>query len=149
MVETEDILREPSPSTERMARLLVDHALSYGWDETFGGFFREGTSYGKPKDLQKEWWVQFEGLNALLLMHEKYGSETDKYFKAFQAQWRFIREYQVDREFGGIYDTIERDGSVKNFIKARMWKEGYHESRALMNVIARLQRLAAHSRQIR
>ena len=97
---------------------------------------------GRPEDLRKEWWVQMEGLNALLLMHEKYGSESDVYFKAFQQQWRFIKDRQVDHEFGGIYDTVERDGTVVDHTKARIWKEAYHEGRSLLNVTARLQKLA-------
>ena len=67
-----------------MARTLVDHALAYGWDRTAGGFYRHGTTFGRAEDRQKEWWMQFEGLNALLLMHERHGRETDAYFKAFQ-----------------------------------------------------------------
>ena len=35
-----------SAKTERMAKLLVDHALAYGWDETHGGFYRDGTAFG-------------------------------------------------------------------------------------------------------
>ena len=145
LIETESVLKISEARTERMAKLLVEHALAYGWDDTYGGFFREGTTFGPAEDLQKEWWVQFEGLNALLLMHEKNGQQTDKYFRAFQAQWRFLKDHQVDHEYGGVYDTIERDGTVKNFTKARMWKEGYHESRALLNVTARLRALAARS----
>ena len=143
MLEAEDVLgRGHDPRTERMARMLVDHALAYGWDETFGGFYREGTTMGRPEDLRKEWWVQMEGLNTLLLMHEKYGRSTDIYFKAFQQQWQFIRDHQVDHEYGGIYDTIERDGTTTEYTKARIWKEAYHEGRALLNVTARLQKLA-------
>lgn len=129
------------PKTERMARLLVDHALAYGWDRTHGGFYREGTTFGVAEDTRKEWWVQFEGLNALLLIHEKYGSQTDDYFKAFQQQWRFIKDHQVDREFGGVFDTVESDGSVKDYTKSRIWKECYHETRALLNSITRLKAL--------
>ncbi len=143
MLEAEDVLRHGhDPRTERMARLLVDHALAYGWDETYGGFYRDGTTIGKADDTRKEWWVQFEGLNALLLMHEKYGQQTDIYFKAFQQQWQFIRDRQVDHEFGGVYDTIEHDGAVIDHTKARIWKEAYHDSRALLNVIERLRKLA-------
>src|SRR5262249_26367846 len=87
-----------SISTERMANLLVDHSLAYGWDETNGGFFRDGTTFGVAEDKRKEWWVQFEGLNALLLMHEKYGQQTEVYFNAFERQWQFIRDRQVDKE---------------------------------------------------
>jgi mannobiose 2-epimerase len=139
MIEAETVLsKKPSAKTERMAKLLVDHALSYGWDETNGGFYRDGTTFGEAEDKRKEWWVQFEGLNALLLMLEKYGRDGDVYLKAFLKQWEFIREHQVDREFGGVFDTVERDGEVKDYTKSRIWKECYHETRALLNVIERL-----------
>ena len=139
MIEAETVLSgKPSAKTERMAKLLVDHALAFGWDETYGGFYREGTTFGVAEDKRKEWWVQFEGLNALLLMDEKYGPQTDGYFKAFQKQWSFIKEHQVDKEFGGVFDTVEQNGEVKDVTKSRIWKECYHETRALLNVIERL-----------
>ncbi len=147
MLESAQVAMFHSQKTESMAKLLVDHALAYGWDEDNGGFYREGTTYGRPEDLRKEWWVQFEGLNSLLLMHEKYGRESDKYWKAFQMQWLFIKDKQVDHEFGGTYDTIERDGTVTNQIKARMWKEAYHEGRSLLNVTERLRRLAEQGKE--
>jgi mannobiose 2-epimerase len=144
MLEAEDVLgRGHDPRTERMAKMLVDHALAYGWDETYGGFYREGTTMGRPEDLRKEWWVQMEGLNALLLMHEKYGRSSDTYFKVFQQQWQFIRDHQIDHDYGGLYDTIERDGTATDRTKARIWKGAYHDGRALLNVTARLQRLAS------
>jgi mannobiose 2-epimerase len=143
MLEAEDVLGHGhDQKTARMAKLLVAHALAYGWDETYGGFYRDGTTVGKAEDTRKEWWVQFEGLNALLLMHDEHGKQTDLYFKAFQRQWQFIRDRQVDHEFGGVYDTIERDGAVPDHMKARIWKEAYHDSRALLNVIERLRKLA-------
>jgi mannobiose 2-epimerase len=143
MLEAEEVLGHGlDPKTERMARLLIDHALAYGWDETYGGFYREGTSIGRAEDMRKEWWVQTEGLNALLLLHEKYGRQRDTYFKAFQQQWQFIRDRQVDHEFGGLYDTVERDGTPTDHVKSRIWKEVYHDARALLNVTERLRRLA-------
>ena len=82
-----------------------------------GGFYREGTTFGKPEDLLKEWWVQMEGLNSLLLMHERYASETGSYFQAFQKQWEFIENYQRDSEFHGFYEMVERMESLPS--KAR------------------------------
>jgi cellobiose epimerase len=144
MLEAAEVLgRKADAATERTARMLVDHALAYGWDETYGGFFREGTAAGEAEDTKKEWWAQFEGLNALLLMHEKYGRETDAYFRAFRHQWQFIRDRQVDHEFRGVYDTTERDGAPTKTPKARIWKAAYHDGRALLNVTERLRRLAA------
>jgi mannose/cellobiose epimerase-like protein (N-acyl-D-glucosamine 2-epimerase family) len=146
MQEATDVLgRSRDRQTARVGRLLVDHALAYGWDETYGGFYHEGTAIDRAEDMHKEWWAQVEGLNALLLMHEKYGRETDRYFRDFQLQWAFIRDRLVDHEFGGLFDTVERDGKPTSYIKARIWKAAYHDGRALLNVSERLRRLAGAS----
>lgn len=143
MLEAEEVLgRGHDPKTERIAKMLVDHALAYGWDDKLGGFYREGTTFGKPESLLKEWWVQFEGLNALLLMHEKYGQQTDVYFKDFQKQWRQIKNYQVDSEYHGVYEMLAEDGAPTVASKGRIWKGAYHDGRALLNVTERLHRLA-------
>jgi mannobiose 2-epimerase len=124
----------PYTKTERMAKLLVDHALTYGWDEINGGFYRDGTTFGTAEDKRKEWWVQFEGLNALLLMHQNYGQDSDRYFKAFEKQWHFIKEHQVDKEYGGVFDTIESDGSVRE-----------HQVADLERVLSREPRITQYS----
>jgi mannobiose 2-epimerase len=144
LLEAEDVLgRGHDPRTEHMAKLLVDHALANGWDETHGGLFEEGTTFGKPEARSKVWWVQMEGLNSLLLMHEKYRHQTDVYFKAFQRQWRFIRNYQIDSEFHGVYETVGPDGDPVNLNKGHIWKAAYHDGRALLNVSERLGHLAS------
>ncbi len=143
MLEAEDVLgKGHDPRTERMARMLVDHALHYGWDEKLGGFYQEGTTTGESERKTKEWWVEFEGLNALLLMHERYGKQTDVYFKAFQLQWDFIRNYQIDSEFHGVYQLVGADGKPTSTVKGNIWKAAYHDGRALLNVSERLNRLA-------
>ena len=143
MLEAEDVLGHGhDPRTERMAKLLVDHALANGWDEVYGGFFQDGTTFGKPESRLKEWWVEMEGLNSLLLMHEKYGRTTDVYFKAFQLQWQFIKDYQTDSQFHGVYEMIGPDGVPTNANKGRIWKAAYHDGRALLNVTQRLHELA-------
>ncbi len=146
LLEAEEALgRSHEPKTERRARQLVDHALAHGWDDELGGFFREGTTFGSAEDRDKEWWVQFEGLNALLLMHERYGRETHAYFDAFLRQWRFISEHQLDREYGGVFELVGPDGAPKNPGKGRIWKAAYHDGRALLNVSERLRALAEHA----
>jgi cellobiose epimerase len=143
MLEAEDVLgKGHDPKTERMAKLLVDHALANGWDEIYGGFYQDGTTFGKPESRLKEWWVQMEGLNSLLLMHEKYGRQTDTYFKAFQKQWEFIKTYQIDPQFYGVYEMVSPDGIPVNANKGRIWKGAYHDGRALLNVSDRLRKLA-------
>ena len=147
MLEAEDVLGVPhDPKTETMARMLVDHALAYGWDKEMGGFYDEGTTFGQAENKRKEWWVEFEGLNAPLLMHEKYGKETPRYFDAFLKQWQFISDHQIDSEFHGVYQEIGPDGSVEDATKGQIWKAAYHDGRALLNVSARLRKLAENAK---
>lgn len=148
MLETDEFLHhQASPATERMARMLVDHALAYGWDHEHGGFYREGTTFGKPEDTLKEWWIQAEGLNALLLMHERYGKQDGIYFQRFLEQWEFIRLHTIDSQQHGLYNLTKADGTPVILDKGSIWKGAYHDGRAFLNVSERLRRLAAASAQ--
>ncbi|HEY2473083.1 MAG TPA: AGE family epimerase/isomerase [Terracidiphilus sp.] len=143
MLEADEVLQhKASEETEYMARMLVDHALAYGWDQENGGFFREGTTFGKPEDTMKEWWVQMEGLNALLLMHERYGKQDRVYFQRFLQQWNFIRKHTIDSQFHGDFNLTTADGRPVMDEKGSIWKAAYHDGRAFWNVRDRLHRLA-------
>jgi len=143
MLETDELLHHTaSAATERMARMLVDHALAYGWDAKNGGFFREGTTFGKPEDTMKEWWIQAEGLNALLLMHERYGKQDPVYFERFLEQWHFIQTHTIDGKYHGLYNLTTAEGAPVSQDKGSIWKAAYHDGRAFWNVSERLRRLA-------
>ena len=148
LVEAADALGRPDDeATWRVARALVDHALAWGWDEKNGGFYYEGQAFAPAHVRTKEWWTQAEGLGALLLMHERYGGETPRYWRAFLKEWRFIRDHQADRRFGGWYARVSETGRlVGSADKASPWKAAYHTTRALMNTVARLRRLAERAR---
>ncbi len=144
MLETDELLHgKASEATERMAKMLVDHALAYGWDAENGGFFQAGTTLGKPEDTSKEWWVQCEGLNALLLMHERYGKQNSVYFERFLEQWHFLRNHTIDREFHGDFNLTTAEGKPLTEDKGSIWKAAYHDGRAFWNVSERLRHLAA------
>jgi mannobiose 2-epimerase len=144
MLETDEILHKAaSPQTERMAKMLVDHALAYGWDDKNGGFFGEGTTFGKAENTNKEWWVEVEGLNALLLMHQRYGKQNPVYFQRFLAQWAFIKNHTIDPQFHGLYNLTTAEGTSLTQDKGSIWKAAYHDGRAFWNVSERLRKLAA------
>ena len=143
MIETDELLHQKSsPETDRMARKLVDHALAYGWDQKNGGFYREGTTFGKAEDTAKEWWIEMEGLNALLLMHERYGRTDPIYFERFVEQWNFIRQHTIDQHAHGDFNLTTADGKPLTQDKGSNWKAAYHDGRAFWNVRERLHRLA-------
>jgi cellobiose epimerase len=131
------------PQTWKVARLLVDHALDWGWDDEYGGFYDKGESFGGDAfDLKKVWWTQAEGLNALLLMHEKFRAATDRYKNAFLKQWSFIEKHLIDPVHGGWFAETAREGKLLgDGAKASQWKANYHTSRALMNVATMLERI--------
>lgn len=145
LVEAAEALGVPEdPATWRMARMLVDHALDWGWDDEHGGFYDKGEVFaGQAFDRTKVWWTQAEGLNALLLLHRRFHAETDRFGKAFLKQWRFIEAHQLDPVHGGWFGETGREGTLLgDGRKASAWKANYHTSRALMNVVRTLDELA-------
>ncbi len=143
MLETDEVLHgRASAATERMAKMLVDHALAYGWDAKNGGLYREGTTFGTAEDTQKEWWVQVESLNALLMMHQRYGQNDPVYFQRFLEQWQFIRDHTVDAQYRGLFNMTTAEGTPVTQDKGSIWKAAYHDGRAFWNVSERLHHLA-------
>ena len=116
--------------------------MRLGWDSAHGGLFNEGAALvGPVGPATKPWWVQAENLNALLLMHERFGGETSEYWERFVAQWRFIRAHSIDHGHGGWYWRVETDGGLpsgKSSIRGWEWKDPCHEARALFLVEERL-----------
>lgn len=150
MVEAADALGRPDDApTWRVARSIVDHALAWGWDAKHGGFYYSGQAFAPAFERFKSWWTQAEGLNVLLLMHERYGAETDRYWKAFVKQLQFIWDHQIDHTRGGWYCRVTEDGGdlVSSADKATPWKAAYHNVRALMQTVRRLRHLAASSKE--
>jgi len=128
--------------TMRMARMLVDHTLDFGFDHQFGGVYDKGYAFSTAHDKKKVWWSAVEGLNALLLMHELHGKETDRYWQAFVKQWSFIRDHMIDPDYPGIYEECEADGRPIRTQKGHQWKAAYHDGRSFMNTVERLRRMS-------
>lgn len=143
MHEAIEALDQPDDAATLLtARSLVDHSLEFGWDSKYGGFYRDGATFGHPADTRKDWWVHAEGLNTLLLMHRNYGNENDRYYRCFVKQWEFIKKYVIDPEYGGWISLTDADGSnPQGFDKSHLWKSSYHECRALLNVADMLRKL--------
>ena len=154
MEEAEHVLGNPSlAKTSALGKALVDHALEFGWDDKYGGFYYDGATFGAPADKTKFWWVQAEGLNTLLLMHDHYGKENPNYYRCFIKQWGFIEKSILDPKFGGWFPVTDEDGSnprgldnrfsqvTRGLEKAHLWKTAYHEIRALLNVADRLKKI--------
>jgi len=144
MLEASHALRlKHDVKTLTIAKRMVDHALANGWDKEHGGFYEAGYYYAGSDsitiiDKKKTWWVQAEGLNALLLMARLFPDET-KYYQAFRKQWEYIKKYLIDYKHGGWYqEGLDESPEAKHAPKASVWKINYHTSRTLMNCIKML-----------
>ncbi len=144
LVEASSALGRPEdPAVWLAARRLVDHALEAGFDLA-AGLADSGTTFRKVYIPERVWWVQAECVNALLLMHEKFGRETSRYWTAFTAEWEFIRSKQIDSVHGGWYNSVSPEGAAPaGAPKSDSWTEGYHQGRAMLRVSEVLQKLSA------
>jgi mannobiose 2-epimerase len=140
LLEASDALGyENDPVTRLVAKKAVDHALENGWDKKKGGFYYGGyyfdPGYITIVDSSKQWWVQAEGLNALLLMSKLYPDEP-VYQRMFIKQWNYIDRYLIDHEYGGWFHFgTDINPELKSAPKANIWKVNYHNMRALENCI--------------
>ncbi len=120
---------------QRTSLALVEHTLKFGVDAKLGGIFYGGPASGPASERQRIWWVQAEGLIALLNAYELSGDE--KYWRAFEALAHFGFEYFVDHEFGEWHERVDAAGKFSGH-KAHDWKGPYHAARACMEIARRL-----------
>ncbi|HEY3403361.1 MAG TPA: AGE family epimerase/isomerase [Ohtaekwangia sp.] len=151
-VETAYLLTEASHVLElkddtvtyRIAKKMVDHALTNGWDNTTGGFYDEGYYFKGSSAITithetKNWWAQAEGLNTLLLMADLYPDDSMAYFQKFETLWRYADKYLIDHEHGDWFEGgLDKQPEKKTALKGHIWKGNYHHYRSLENCITRL-----------
>jgi mannobiose 2-epimerase len=131
-------------TTLRIAKKMVDHAISNGWDNAVGGFYDEGYYFkGKPGITithdTKNWWAQAEGLNALLLMADLFPDDKMNYYGKFELLWKYTDTYLIDHEYGDWYaGGLDKQPELKTALKGNIWKSIYHHYRSLDNCIQRL-----------
>ena len=146
MLEASEALGiKDDPTTERYAKQMLDHALKNGWDATTGGFYDEGYYFRNAPGITithdtKNWWAQGEGLNTLLLMADRYPNDPLHYEERFLEQWSYIDRYLIDHDYGGWYSGgLDKEPDQRRALKGHIWKAAYHDSRAMMNVVRRLE----------
>jgi mannobiose 2-epimerase len=131
--------------TERYAKQMLDHALRNGFDSASGGFYDEGYYFRNKPGITitydtKNWWAQAEGLNTLLMMADTYPNDPLHYEERFFKQWSYIDHFLIDHEYGGWYPGgLDKEPDKRKELKGQIWKACYHESRAMMNVVRRLE----------
>ncbi len=100
VLDAADALKRPPTLLRSWSEGLCDHALTHGFDREHGGFFYTGPPGRPAEDRRKEWWVQAEGLVAMIDLHRDTGRRDA--FDAFVKTLDFVEKHQVCPE-GGWY----------------------------------------------
>jgi mannobiose 2-epimerase len=84
--------------------------------------------------------MQAEAVVGFLNAYELSGEAA--FLAAAESAWRFVDRFLVDREHGEWRWRVRRDGAaIPGLPKVEPWKCPYHNSRAALEVAARLRRL--------
>ncbi len=140
--EAAGALGDPDLSGRVLAATLriADVTLAEGVD-TDGAIFNEGSPAGITNDT-KEWWPQAEGMVGFLAAAQLSGDS--RYVEAAMRLWDFIESRLIDREHGEWFRGVTREGRlIAGFEKVGFWKCPYHNGRAAIEAVARLNALGA------
>ncbi|WP_433764476.1 AGE family epimerase/isomerase [Flavobacterium ginsenosidimutans] len=102
-----------------------------------GGLWYEYDPEKKKLIPEKHWWPQAEALIGFYNAYQLTGKE--EYLDIVYKIWKFTKKYMIDHQngewFWGVYD----DYSIMKKDKAGFWKCPYHNGRACLELIARIQ----------
>ncbi len=114
-------------------------AASEGLDEDGGLWYEYDVQY-KKLIKQKHWWVQAEAMVGYLNAYQITGDEN--YLQHSINTWKFVQKQILDGQNGEWFWGVDDVYNVMpNEDKAGFWKCPYHNSRACMEVMKRIENL--------
>ncbi|AQG80361.1 AGE family epimerase/isomerase [Spirosoma montaniterrae] len=142
--EAADLLAERNPADKPLQKRVRDvavrmaRAASAGL-EPDGGMNYEFEPETGHLNRERSWWVMAEAmvgyLNAYQLTREQ------QFLDKSLASWTFIKKYLLDTKNGEWFSGVTADHRVLGTEKISMWKCPYHNSRACLEMLDRLEQL--------
>lgn len=120
---------EQDPKSIGIVQKLVDTALDTAWDDQLGGFWTTREA------REKQWQAQAEGARILLTLYARGGDESERYWTAFQNQWRFITRYMTDQQVHGWFPTVGATGQPTSRNMIQPIKACDQTVRSLLDII--------------
>lgn len=140
LCEAAEILGDASllKRVREVAVEMADAVYDQGLD-TDGGLLYEADPTGII-DTNKHWWPQAEAVIGFLNAYKLTGQP--RFLTAAERSWAFIEKFIVDREHGEWFWRVSKSGvpSPDEF-KVDPWKCPYHNSRACIEAMERLDAL--------
>lgn len=116
--------------------IQIAEATKEGLDSD-GGLWYE---YDPEKDeliTEKHWWPQAEALIGFYNAYQLTGNK--EYLEIVYKIWKFTKKYMIDQQNGEWHWGVYQDYSVMKKDKAGFWKCPYHNGRACIELIQRIQ----------
>lgn len=132
VIGDESLIKNYKKYAVEMARVTTE-----GLD-TDGGLWYEFDPEKNEMIAEKHWWPQAELWIGMVNAWQLTGDET--YFKIFEDNWNFVKKHILDPKNGEWIWGINADYSKIEKDKAGFWKCPYHNSRACLEVIERLEK---------
>lgn len=105
-----------------------------------GGLYHEADRNGTHADYELEWWPQAEALVGLINTFQLTGEQ--KFVDIAYNIGIFTQKYMIDSKSGEWYYRIDKSGRpIESYVKAGFWKCPYHNGRACMELIKRIEEL--------
>jgi mannobiose 2-epimerase len=86
----------------------------------------------------RHWWVQVEAMVGFMNTWQITGNPL--YLKKVETLWNYTTQNIIDHQEGGWFNRIDKDGNpILDDPKIGFWKCPYHNTRALMEIMRRLE----------
>ncbi|MES2649348.1 MAG: AGE family epimerase/isomerase [Bacteroidota bacterium] len=116
----------------------IANASMEGLDKD-GGMWHEYDPATHHLVKEKHWWPQAEAMVGFL--HAWQISADHKFFEQVFLTWQFIKKYILDIKNGEwVWGVLNDSSLIASEDKAGFWKCPYHNSRACMEVIERIEK---------
>lgn len=135
IINNKKLISETKNIAVNMSKILI----SEGIDKN-GGIYNDNNLDKLYLDTDKHWWVQAEGLVGLFNAYEI--TKEQIFIVELYKLWNFIDQYIIDHKNGEWYWKVDNNGNPSTSEeKAGPWKCPYHNSRACIEVIQRIDKL--------
>jgi len=153
LLEAAEILGDEfiTSTIEIISVKMVDAVDREGMDKD-GGLFLESVRSGSHIRTNKHWWLQAENLVGFMNAFEL--TRDNKYWETVKLSWDFIEKHVMDHKRGEWYTKVNRLGVpfltepeddpspyYRNDRKIDPWKCPYHNGRAMMELVMRIERV--------
>jgi mannobiose 2-epimerase len=116
--------------------LKISHAATAGLNQN-GGLWYEYDTKTKQWNKEMHWWPQAEAMVGFYNAWQI--SDDEQYLTHSLNSWSFIKDHLIDHQNGEWFWGLNSDFSLmQNKDKAGFWKCPYHNSRACIEIIKRI-----------